>query len=108
MGNLSMFENIIDKKLNAVHTAFLGRVTSFNGSSATIQVLKQGGTILPNVPVIHSARKREDETPLQNGDVVICLCSEDSISTAKKGKIPSANEPSEKHSLSNSIVIGIL
>lgn len=127
MGNLSVIENIIRDKLNNVHTAYLGKVISFNGTTATIQPLQRDTSIIPNVPVIHSARyklkeeivtiQHEDfykviknlvKVPLKAGDIVVCVCCEKNISTALKGKFPSSSEPTQNHSLSNSIIVGIL
>lgn len=123
MGNLSVIENIIGDKLNNVHTAYLGKVISFNGSTATIQPLQRDTSIIPNVPVIHSARYKLSEKTvtiesqsfvnlvkksLQAGNIVVCVCCEKNISTALKGKFPSSSEPTQNHSLSNSIIVGIL
>lgn len=79
--------------------------------------------IIPNVPVIHSARYKLSEKTItiestsfvnlvkksiQSGDIVICVCCERNISTALKGGIPSSSEPTQSHSLSNSIIVGVL
>ena len=39
MGNLSFFNNMIDNKLKALHTAYLAKVLSVNGATAKIQPL---------------------------------------------------------------------
>lgn len=152
MGNLSIIENIIDKKLTAMHTAFLAKVITAKGTKADIQPLQTNAPILPNTPIAQNARNKistktisvltggnngckatgksvaEGEnlnlnvscsctsqnitvpvlTPIQAGDIVICLCSDQNISTAKKGKMPTSSEPEQRFSLSNSIIVGIL
>lgn len=168
IGNLTILENIMNKKLSSVHTAFLAKVISFKETTADIQPLQNGAPILPNTPVALNARYKLTEqtldrlvngnngckasvtgnvsvsgtapegggtvtstgtmsangtvtcsckpqnfinlvkTPLQAGDIVICVCCESTISTAKKGEMPSSSEPIDNHSLSNSVVVGIL
>ena len=123
MAGLTMFEKIIDKKLGTVHTAFLARVITAKGTTADIQPLLTNAPILINIPVIQNARYKLTEqeiridgnsftnlvkTPLRNRDVVVCICSENNISSAKKGEMPSMSEPTQKHSLTNSIIVGIL
>lgn len=168
MGNLTILENIMDKRLSSVHTAFLAKVISFKETTADIQPLQNGAPIIPNTPVALNARYKLTEqpldrlvngnsgcsasitgnvsvtgtavaegqtmtstgtisangavkcscqpqsfinlvkTPLQAGDTVICVCCESTISTAKKGGMPSSSEPVHSHSLSNSVVVGIL
>lgn len=109
MGNLTSLENIINKKLSSVHTAFLAKVISFKETTADIQPLQNGAPILSNTPVAVNARyKIKEENPLQAGDIVICVCCESTISTAKKGEMPSGNEPIDRFSLSNSVIVGVL
>lgn len=102
----------------------LGMSKGYDGS-----VLAQSP--ISNVPIIHSARwklKKEklryvknvsDHTPafeevdilvpteIAAGDVVVCVCCERDISEAKKGNnsVPAVGST---HSMSNSVVVGIL
>lgn len=108
MGNLSVLENIIDKKLNSVHTAFLAKVITFKGDTADITVLQKNSLIIPNVPVCRHARNKTDNEQLATGDIVLVVCCESNISTALKGEIPTSGEPIEHFALSNSIIVGIL
>lgn len=44
-----------------MHTAYLGKVISFNGTTATIQPLQRDTSIIPNVPVVQNARYKLTE-----------------------------------------------
>lgn len=99
----------------SVHTAYLGKVISFNENKADIQPLMsskclnseaQPLPIIPNVPVIVSARAKGDK-PLQAGDIVCCICCERDITQAQNGEIPTSS-PTGHHSMSDSVIIGIL
>ncbi len=99
-----------------MHTAFLGKVISSDGVQATVQPLQRNTSIIPNVPISQSARYKislesEDTpvfTPLNSGDIVVCVCCEQNISSAKKGQIPSNSEPKQRFSLSNAVIVGIM
>ena len=39
MGNISIFNDMIEDKLLNIRTAYIGKVLSFNGTTATIQPL---------------------------------------------------------------------
>lgn len=123
MGSLSVLDDIMNKRLMSIHVAYLAKVISFNGSKATIQPLQKDTSVIPNVPVTQNSRYKLSEKtitiestsfvnlvkkPLQAGDIVICVCCERNISTALKGKMPSSSEPNTSHSLSNSVVVGII
>lgn len=116
MGNLSKLEQIINGKIMNLHTAYLAKVISFNSTTANIQPLlavKQYGkesepaAIIPDVPVIISARKKGENEPLSTGDIVLVVCCERSITAAKKGEI-STSTAGGQYSLSDSVIIGIL
>ena len=126
MGTLSVFENMIEKKLLNMHTAFIAKVLSTNGETAKIQPLGMtqaygedsiSQSVLSNIPVIHSARwkfKKETlqgvdvlvPTDIEAGDIVVCVCGERNITKAKKGinSIPVYGH----HSMSDAVVVGIL
>lgn len=121
----------------SLHTCFLAKVISTNGGTAKIQPLgktKEYGknavsqSPLTDVPIANSAKyKYTKETityvvdahsntkaskdivtvvPLEAGDIVICVCGERNISDAKKGI--DNTPPVGHHSMSDSIIIGIL
>lgn len=142
MGNLSLFENIIEEKLLGVHTAYIAKVISYNNGQATVQPLglvKQYGKaaqkqpVVSRIPVIQSARNKiievnrscgtgvtggencelltENRThlelePLAAGDLVFCMCADRDITEAKNGNM--ATPALGHHSLSDSVVVGIL
>ena len=135
MANLRVFEDMIEDKLLDLHTAYVAKVISFNGTCATIQplgMIKQYGksaerqAVVSNAPVIQSARYKLSTTtracrtsgtgteqrehivmsPLTSGDLVFCVCAERDITEAKKGNI--STPQLGHHSLSDSVVVGIL
>ena len=124
MGMATILDEMIEAKLLSLHTAYLAKVISTNGSTAKIQPLgnvKAFGKLakaqspLSAVPVIQSARNKitfaentiAEVKPLEAGDIVICVCCERDISTAKKGQ-NSTPVVSSRHSMSNSVIVGIL
>ena len=117
MGNISIFNDMIEDKLLNIRTAYIGKVLSFNGTTATI---------VSDVPVVQSARFKfstEERTcrigevgteqrthvvltPLAKGDLVFCVCADRDITEARRGNI--ATPPVGHHSITDSIVVGIL
>ena len=136
MGNLKTIENIVENKLMNLHTAYIAKVLSYSGGKAKIQPMNMvkayGATAqkqspLSNVPVLEAARYKYERktityvvnedgdkasttvlvpTPLAAGDLVFCVCAERDITQAKAGKI--ALPPVGHHSMSDSVVVGIL
>lgn len=136
MGNLKVFDNMIENKLLDLHTAYIGKVLSYSDGKATVQplgVTKQRGkkaqtqSIVSDIPVIESAKNKIGTktityvynsagdtktetiltlTPLKKGDLVFCVCAERDITEARNGKI--ATPQVGHHSRSDSVVVGIL
>lgn len=127
MGNMHVFEDIIEEKLLNVRTAYIAKVLSAAGATATIQPLtmvKQYGrpavkpAVVSNVPVIRSARykisgiRQEQETQfltfeaLSENDLVFCVCADRDITQTKQGQM--AVPPIGHHSISDSVIVGIL
>lgn len=120
------FTDLIEDKLLALHTAYIGKVLSYSNGKADIQPLnmtKQYGkaaqkpSVVKNVPVIHSARYKMQTTTIEGttvitptelstGDLVFCVCAERNITEALKGNM--ATPPIGHHSKSDSVVVGIL
>lgn len=114
--NLKYFENLVEQKLLGLHTCYLAKVLSVNGSYANIQPLSLiksvGGsakrqTVISNVPISQTVLFCAD----QNGDelrdrVAIVICAERDISQTRKGvfALPSLR----RHSLSDSVIIGVI
>lgn len=109
--NLNYFNNLVEQKLLATHTCYLGKVTRVNGNFADVQPLSlikavsdTSGTkqaLVPNVPICqHTAEY------VAVGSVVVCVCCERDISQTRHGQfaLPSLR----RHSLSDSIIIGCL
>lgn len=116
MGKLSILEQIINSKIMNIHTAYLAKVISFNQDKADIQPLvasvsydgeSEPYPIIPNVPVIVSARKNCQNEDLSEGAVVLAICCERDISSALKGQI-SNSSAGGMYSLSDSVIVGVL
>ena len=109
--NLNYFNNLVEQKLLATHTCYLGKVTRVNGNFADVQRLSlikavsdTSGTkqaLLPNVPISQSVTEY-----VEVGAVVICVCSERDISQTRHGQFALPSQ--RRHSLSDSIIIGCL
>lgn len=108
--NLSFFENLVEQKLLATHTCYLATVSSVNGNYANIEPLSlvkavnstaKRQAVINNVPICKHAV--EDVTA---GSTVVVACMERDISQTRKGifALPSLR----RHSLSDSIVIGVI
>lgn len=136
MGNLKIFEEIIESKLLNMHTAYLAKIISTNGKTAKIQPLgmtkaygekAQAQSVLSNVPIAATVHKVEENTytvvtsvepvqetqitvpkivPIGVGDIVVCICCERDISDAKNGK--NSVPVGVHHSMSSSVIVGVL
>lgn len=127
MGNLGVFDDMIERKLLNLHTAYIAKVVSVSGSTAKIQPLgnvKAYGqkakkqSPLSNVPIIQSARNKVTQktistgdkvavlTPIKAGDVVVVVCCERNITDARKGI--NSTPVVGHHSMSDSVIVGIL
>lgn len=136
MGWQDIINNIVDQKILDLHCAYIAKVLSTDGLTAKIQpldMIKQVGkaaqtqAVIEKVPIIQSARyKIKSErltfltslaptsetrdfailTPLEAGDIVVCLCADRDISKTKNGSV--ALPAHGSHSLSDSIIVGIL
>lgn len=134
MGNLTFINSAIEKKLMDLHCAYIGKVIWTDGETATVQPLglikAMGGeaktqAVVSDVPVAckyklstktiryvtNSDGDRDSQTVavpslIAKGDLVVCLCADRDITDARRGK----NElpPAGRHSISDSIIVGIL
>lgn len=109
--NLSaLIDERIESKLLDLHCAYLARVISTTGTTATVQPLgkikKIGETaksqaIVSNIPIITSA-----QSSIAAGEIVVCICCDRDISQTVKGV--DATPAAGHHSISDSIVVGVL
>ena len=108
MGNFKYIDNIIENKLKSLHTAYLAKVLSVSGKTAKIQPLglvtdAKGSSykqsVLTQVPICQHVTAKA-------GSIVVCICCERNISDAKKGI--NTVVPAGRHSMSDSIIIGVL
>lgn len=134
MGNTAFVENIINRKLMDLHCAYIGKVTWTDGETATVQplgLIKEYGStatktqaVIQDVPVACKyklstesiyyvdgngiGRSQTVAVPklLAKGDLVVCLCADRDITDARRGR--SSLPPAGHHSISDSIIVGIL
>lgn len=134
MGSMDFVNRAIERKLMDLHCGYIGRVISTDGVTATVQplgMMKESGgaarvqAVVANVPVacrykitaktityaVDSEGKTRSQvvavpTEIAKGDLVACLCADRDITEARRGN----NElpPAGRHSISDSIIVGIL
>lgn len=103
-------DNQINQKLLGLHTCYLATVLSVNSNTATVQPLamikavnqpEKKQAVIENIPILKHCL--ED---VQQGVTVVCACMERDITQTKHGRfaLPSLRH----HSLSDSIVIGVI
>lgn len=111
---------IVDQMLLGVHTAFLGKIVSFQPEkkAATVQPLtleKQVGkngspqSVLTNIPVLNHACFKYSKTgitSLEPGDICLCVTCERDITEARRGN--SVVPPLGHHERKDSIVVGVI
>lgn len=129
MGSMGFIEAAIEKRLMDLHCGYIGKVIWTDGETATVQPLglvkEKGGAakaqaVVANVPVgckyklatktikdgDGKSQKIAVPTLIAKGDLVACLCADRDITAARRGK--SELPPSGHHSISDSIIVGIL
>lgn len=119
-------EAMLNNKLLNLHTAYLAKVLSVSGKTAKIQPLgyvkaygsqAQKQSPLTKVPILNSAMYKISKTviegndvakiePIKKDDIVLCVCCERNIAEAKKGN--NVVPPIGHHSMSDSIIVGVL
>lgn len=124
---------LIDKKLLALHTAFLAIVLSVEGDKfgkrkATIQPLamikakgkdakKQAPMTVPVLKNVHKFRQHSyivgdttinvtEAVELEKNDVVMCLCCERDISETQKGNYATPNLG--HHRITDAVIVGVI
>lgn len=130
MGNMAFVDAAIERRLKDLHCGYIGKVISTDGNTAKVQplgLMKETGStatkvqaVVDNVPVACkykiSSRSIKDgngnfvtvavPSLIAKGDLVACLCADRNIDAARRG----SNElpPAGHHSISDSIIVGIL
>lgn len=137
MNALNAINNVIDDKIMDLHVAFLARVLSVSGNTATVQPLnmvKQYGrsakkqSVLPNVPILSNAKYKLRESSITyltnpsgatatteiaklayiaKGDIVFCVCGDRDITEARRGNI-AVPVVGRHHNMSDAVIVGIL
>lgn len=109
MGFDKYLDDTIETKLLNLHTAYLAKVISVSGKTAKIQPLgkvKEYGKTEESQSPLTSVPYTKQVTDIKKGDVVVCICCERNITEAKKGR--NVLPPVGHHSMSDSIIIGVL
>lgn len=109
------FNDLVEQRLLALHTCYLAKVLSVkevdgekkNASVQPLARIKAYGespraqAVINNVPILTQAKSDVDV-----GKTVCCICAERDITQTKKGVM--ATPSLRHHSLSDSIIIGVL
>lgn len=109
MGYDKYLNSIIESKLLSLHTAYLAKVLSVSGRTAKIQPLgmvKEVGKSEKKQSVLTAVPYTRQIDSLKVGNIVVCICCERDITEAKSGR--NTVPPSGHHSMSDSIIIGVL
>lgn len=126
MSMSTVVKKMIDKSTSNLNVAFLATILSLNGNKAKIQPLgltkgndtkarKQAP--IANVHIASSARYKisakniENETvavptPIQKGDVVLCVCCDRNIDAALKGQ--NSLPPVGTHNKADCVIVAII
>ena len=135
MGDFSAFDVAIEQKLMNLHTAFVGKIIGVSGGKFTVQplnMMKQYGkppqqqTVVKDVPALKTVYKIElfefegdggDHPthkhgghvrfiPIQEGDIVFCVCADRDISATQNGAmaLPSIG----RHEIKDAVIVGVL
>ena len=135
MSSMGVIDDLIEQKLMDLHTAFIGKVVGVGGGKATVQplnMMKQYGkpavqqAVVKDVPILKTVYKIElfefegTESnhpthkhgghvrfiPIQEGDIVFCMCADRDISATQDGAmaLPSAG----RHEIKDAIIVGVL
>ena len=133
MGSMTFLDSLIESRLMDLHCAYIGKVVSTDGETATVQPLglikgsdsnAKKQSVISDVPVACkyklSSKTISYATPgggsasqtvavpsrIAAGDLVVCLCADRSITAARRGR--NEQPPAGHHSISDSIIVGIL
>lgn len=135
MSNFGAFDDLIEQKLMDLHTAFIGRVVGVGGGKATVQplnMMKQYGkaavqqAVVKDVPILKSVYKIElyevefsggnhpthkhgghvRLVPIQEGDIVFCVCSDRDISATQDGAM--ALPTMGRHEIKDAVIVGVM
>lgn len=135
MNSWSAVDNFIEQKLMDLHTAFIGKIVGVGGGKFTVQplnLMKQYGepakqqAVVKDVPALKTVYKIElfefegsggnhpthkhgghvRFIPLQEGDIVFCMCADRDISATQDGAmaLPSIG----RHEIKDAVIVGVL
>lgn len=126
MSMSTVVKKIIDNKIDNLSVAFLAKILSVSGNKAKIQPLgltKGSGdtvrkqAVLTGVHISSSAKYKFSTTiiegktvaaptPIQKGDVVLCVCCDRNIDAALKGE--NSLPPAGCHNKSDCVIVAII
>jgi len=125
MGNMAFFEKLIANRIAEMHCAYIGKVISTDGETATVQPLglSRSSSVISNVPI--ACKKLSSKTlyytdgdggknsqtvavsgRIAKGDLVVCLCADNDITEARRGN--NEQPTAGRHRITDSIIVGIL
>ena len=126
MSMLAVIKQIIDDRMKNMNVAFLATILSVSGNKAKIQPLgltkgysteARKQSPITNVHIANSARYKfstkeiDGQTvaapsPIQRGDVVLCVCCDRNIDAALKGE--NALPPVGFHNKADCVIVAII
>lgn len=133
MGSMDFLSAAIESRLMDLHCAYIGKVVSVSGDTATVQPLglvkdsdsaAKKQAVVSNVPIACNYKfsiktisyttsdgDKASQTVavpsrIAAGDLVVCLCADRSITAARRGR--NEQPTAGHHSISDSIIVGIL
>lgn len=134
MGSMNFVNSAIEKKLMDLHCGYIGKVIWTDGVTAKVQplgLMKENDgvaktqAVVSDVPVACRYKIKEQTitylvsadgernsqkiaVPIQieKGDLVACICADRDITDARRGG--NSLPPAGRHSISDSIIVGIL
>ena len=135
MSSMSILHALIESRLKELHCAYIGKVISTDGKTATVQPLglmqeygsaaTKAQAVIEDVPVAcrykfstkkityltstsgsTSSQTVAVPSEIAKGDLVVCLCADRDITEACRGN--NALPPAGYHNITDSIIVGIL
>lgn len=122
---MSLFEKLIANRMADMHCAYIGKVISTDGETASVQPLglARSSSVISNVPI--ACKKLSSKTlyytdgdgaknsqtvavsgRIAKGDLVVCLCADNDITEARRGN--NEKPTAGGHKITDSIIVGIL
>lgn len=107
MGNNTIIGDIVDSKLQSLHTAYLAKVIEVNSTTAKIKPLcltNSKGQLIETSVTAHFTTSAEE---MQKGDIVVCVVCDRNIALAVRGENISTSAVNH-HNIGDTIIVGVV